>query len=85
MLKRITMQNQKCYFCGSAKDLKTCLKKQKLQGDAKWFGKVTIMIYAPGWNNDSDKRDSIGHTAASALTITSRTGSGNTNHSVGVL
>ena len=34
------------------------------------------MIYAPGWNNDSDKRDSIGHTAESALTITSR-GDGN--------
>jgi len=65
----------KIYFCGSAKDLKTCLKKE-VKGDVGWFGKVTIMIYAPGWNTDSDKRDSIGHTAESALTITSRTGSG---------
>jgi hypothetical protein len=72
----------KIYFCGSAKDLKTCLKKE-ITSDAKWFGKVTIMVYAPGWNEDSDKRDSIGHTAASALTITSR-GDGNTNHTVGV-
>jgi hypothetical protein len=70
----------KIYFCGSAKDLKTCLKKE-IKSDAAWFGKVTIMIYAPGWNEDSDKRDSIGHTAESALTITSR-GDGNTNHTV---
>jgi hypothetical protein len=71
----------KIYFCGSAKDLKTCLKKE-ITGDANWFGKVTIMIYAPGWNTDSDKRDSIGNTAESALTVVSR-GDGNTNFEVG--
>jgi len=70
----------KIFFCGSAKDLETCLKKE-VKGDAAWFGKVTIMIYAPGWNTDSDKRDSIGHTAESALTITSR-GDGNQNFTV---
>ena len=61
----------KIYFCGSAKDLKTCLKKE-VKGDVGWFGKVTVMIYAPGWNTDSGARDSIGHTAESAITITSR-------------
>ena len=61
----------KIFFCGNSKDLKTCLKKE-VKGDVGWWGKVTIMIYAPGWNTDSDKRDSIGHTAESALTITSR-------------
>ena len=66
----------KIYFCGSAKDLKTCLDNQ-ITGDAGWFGKVTVMIYAPGWNIDSQARDSIGHTSESALTITSRTGAGN--------
>jgi hypothetical protein len=69
----------KIYFCGSAKDLKTCLKKE-IKGDDQtgWFGKVTIMIYAPGWNNDSDKRDRIGSTEDSALTITARgDGAGN--------
>jgi hypothetical protein len=71
----------KIYFCGSAKDLKTCLKKE-VKGDVGWFGKVTIMIYAPGWNTDSDARDAIGYTADSALTITSRTGSG--VHTLGV-
>ena len=72
----------KIYFCGNSKDLKTCLKKE-VNGDVGWFGKVTVMIYAPGWNTDSDARDSIGHTADSALTITSR-GDGNQNHTVGV-
>ena len=71
----------KIYFCGSAKDLKTCLKKE-LKGEASWFGKVTIMIYAPGWNVDSDKRDRIGAESESALTITSRSGSA--NHELGV-
>mgnify|MGYP006421754409 FL=1 len=71
----------KIYFCGSAKDLKTCLDKQ-ITGDTAWFGKVTVMIYAPGWNIDSLARDSIGHTAESALTITSRTGAG--NHELGI-
>jgi hypothetical protein len=66
----------KIYFCGNSKVLKTCLKKE-IKGDVGWFGKVTVMIYAPGWNNDSDKRDSIGHTAESAITITSRSGSAN--------
>jgi hypothetical protein len=80
--KKNNSAEPKIYFCGSAKDLKTCLKKQ-ITSDAKWFGKVTIMIYAPGWNVDSQMRDSIGHTSESALTITSR-GDGNQNHSVGV-
>jgi len=76
-----TMKNYnaepKIFFCGSAKDLETCLKKEH-KGDVGWFGKVTVMIYAPGWNVDSEKRDRIGHTAESALTITSR-GDGNKN------
>ena len=67
----------KIFFCGSAKDLETCMKKEH-KGDVGWFGKVTVMIYAPGWNVDSEKRDRIGHTAESALTITSR-GDGNQN------
>ena len=68
----------KIFFCGSAKDLKTCLDKE-VKGDVGWFGKVTVMIYAPGWNIDSDARDSIGHTADSPLEITAR-GAGGSNH-----
>jgi hypothetical protein len=71
----------KIYLCGNSKDLKTCLDKQL--DKANWFGKITIMVYAPGWNEDSDKRDSIGNTAESALTIVSR-GDGNQNFEVGV-
>jgi len=68
----------KIFFCGSAKDLETCLKKE-VKGDVGWFGKVTVMIYAPGWNIDSNSRDSIGHTADSPLEITAR-GAGGSNH-----
>jgi hypothetical protein len=71
----------KIYLCGNSKDLKTCLDKQL--DKANWFGKVTIMVYAPGWNEDSDKRDSIGNTAESALTITSR-GDGNQTFKQGI-
>ena len=70
------------YFCGNSKDLATCLDKE-LSGDAKWWGKVTIMIYAPGWNEDVQKRDRIGATAESAITITAR-GDGNANAELGV-
>ena len=72
----------KIFFCGNSKDLATCLDKE-LSGDAKWWGKVTIMIYAPGWNVDSDKRDRIGATTDSAITITAR-GDGNKNAELGV-
>jgi hypothetical protein len=72
----------KIFFCGNSKDLKTCMKKE-VKGDVGWFGKVTVMIYAPGWNNDSDKRDRIGSTAESAITVTSR-GDGNTNATLDV-
>ena len=57
--------------------------KKEVKGDVGWFGKVTVMIYAPGWNNDSDKRDRIGSTAESAITVTSR-GDGNTNATLDV-
>ena len=72
----------KIFFCGSAKDLETRMKKEH-KGDVGWFGKVTVMIYAPGWNVDSDKRDRIGATTESALTITSR-GDGSGNAELGV-
>ena len=72
----------KIFFCGSAKDLATCLDKE-ITGETSWWGKKTIMIYAPGWNVDSEKRDRIGATAESALTITSR-GDGNKNAELGI-
>ena len=72
----------KIFFCGNSKDLATCMDKE-LTGDAGWWGKVTVMIYAPGWNEDSEKRDRIGATAESAITITAR-GDGNKNAELGI-
>ena len=42
-----------------SKDLGTFLDKEKYDGYA-WQGKIMVMIYAPGWNEDPDKLDSIG-------------------------
>jgi len=43
----------------NTKDLGTFLKYEKYEG-YKWEGKVNVMIYAPGWNEDSQKMDKIG-------------------------
>jgi len=43
----------------NTKDLGTFLKYEKYDGYA-WEGKINVMIYAPGWNEDSDKVDVIG-------------------------
>ena len=42
-----------------SKDLGTFLDKEKYDG-YPWQGKIQVMIYAPGWNVDPDKLDSIG-------------------------
>ena len=68
----------KIYFCGFEKNAKTltdCLRTQTTS-DYGWFGKVNVMIYAPGWNTDSDKRERIGATSDSAIKITSRVDGG---------
>ena len=43
----------------NSKDLGTFLKYEKYEGYA-WEGKINVMIYAPGWNTDSQKMDTIG-------------------------
>ena len=43
----------------NTKDLSKFLKYEKYDGYA-WEGKINVMIYAPGWNNDSGKYDTIG-------------------------
>ena len=43
----------------NTKDLGTFLKYEKYDGYA-WEGKINVMIFAPGWNEDSDKVDVIG-------------------------
>ena len=43
----------------NSKDLGTFLKYEKYEGYS-WEGKINVMIYAPGWNADSQKMDTIG-------------------------
>ena len=43
----------------NSKDLGTFLKYEKYEGYS-WEGKINVMIYAPGWNTDSQKMDTIG-------------------------
>ena len=43
----------------NTKDLGTFLKYEKYDGYA-WEGKINVMIFAPGWNEDSNKVDVIG-------------------------
>ena len=52
----------------NSKDLGTFLKYEKYEG-YKWQGKVNVMIYAPGWNEDSGKVDSIGTTDATPIGV----------------
>jgi len=43
----------------NSKDLGTFLKYETYE-DYAWEGSVNVMIYAPGWNEDSQKMDTIG-------------------------
>ena len=43
----------------NSKDLGTFLKYEKYEGYS-WEGKINVMIYAPGWNEDPQKMDTIG-------------------------
>ena len=51
-----------------SKDLGTFLDKEKYEGYA-WQGKIMVMIYAPGWNEDPDKLDSIGTTEETPIGV----------------
>ena len=52
-------QVQMWFGSKNTKDLGTFLKYEKYEGYA-WEGKINVMIYAPGWNTDSQKMDTIG-------------------------
>lgn len=65
------------FFCGFEKNaitLADCMKTQKYEGYG-WFGKVNILIYAPGWNENPNAVESIG--GDNTLSITSRSERGN--------
>jgi len=52
-------QIQMWFGSKNTKDLGTFLKYEKYDGYA-WEGKINVMIYAPGWNEDPLKVDVIG-------------------------
>ena len=52
-------QVQMWFSSKNTKDLGTFLKYEKYE-DYSWEGKINVMIYAPGWNEDSAKVDTIG-------------------------
>ena len=50
------------YFCGwekNAKTLQDCFKTESYD-DYGWYGKVNVLIYAPGWNFDENAIEWIG-------------------------
>jgi len=55
----------------NTKDLGKFLQYEKYEG-YKWEGKINVMIYAPGWNEDSGKMDKIGTDEATAIGVTVR-------------
>ena len=52
-------QPQIWFSSKNSKDLGTFLKYEKYEGYS-WEGKINVMIYAPGWNEDPQKMDTIG-------------------------
>ena len=60
-----------CGFEKNAITLQKCFQTQTYD-DYGWFGKVNFLIYAPGWNEDSDKVEYIGDTETDKLTLSSR-------------
>ena len=71
--KKVSAEPQ-IYFCGwekNAKTLKDCFKTETYEGYG-WFGKINVMIYAPGWNHDEDRIEWIGNTAEEPITFHSR-------------
>ena len=69
-------QPQVAMWMGSknTKDLGTFLKYEKYEGFA-WEGKINVMIYAPGWNEDSEKFDTIGTTDETPIGVIVRNNS----------
>ncbi len=66
--------NPVIFACGFEKNVITlydCYQTQTYDNYG-WFGKVNFLIYAPGWNENPNKVESIGGTEADKITISSR-------------
>ena len=58
----------------NTKDLGTFLKYEKYDGYG-WHTKINVMIYAPGWNEDSNKIDVIGTSSEEPIGVIVRNNS----------
>jgi len=65
----------------NTKDLGTFLKYEKYEGYS-WEGKINVMIYAPGWNEDSQKMDTIGTTEETPIGVIVRQASAGSSGAV---
>ncbi len=54
-------QVQMWFSSKNSKEVGTFLASETYEGYA-WEGSVNVMIYAPGWNEDPEKTDTIGNT-----------------------
>ena len=60
------------YFCGwekNAKTLRDCFKTETYENYG-WYGKVNVLIYAPGWNLEENQIEVIGDGSAGAGKVT---------------
>ena len=60
------------YFCGwesNKKTLHDCFETETYEGYG-WYGKVNVLIYAPGWNFDEDRIEWIGDGTAGKGKVT---------------
>jgi hypothetical protein len=55
----------------NSKDLGTFLDYEKYE-DYGWEGKVNVMIWAPGWNEDPEKVETIGTSTSTAIGVSIR-------------
>ena len=74
-VKKSTAEPQ-IYFCGwekNATSLKDCFETETYENYA-WYGKVNVLIYAPGWNYEEDEIEWIGdgETGKGSVTFHSR-------------
>lgn len=74
-------QVQMWFSSKNTKDLDTFLKYEKYEGYA-WEGKINVMIYAPGWNEDSQNFDTIGTEEETAIGVIVRNNTEGTSGAV---
>ena len=66
------------YFCGwesNKKTLHDCFETETYENYG-WYGKVNVLIYAPGWNMEKDEIEWIGDTSDHPVTFHSRSENG---------